>query len=423
MPRKSKKTRVGAVTISLTKKPYSPWKLLIRGTGGRRREFRKTRKEAMDRAAELNLELQNYGVRGTDLSAKERSDFLAVRELLRPFPTASAVAIIQEWANRQTAATKNLKDALELFVAVIDRRELRASSVTNLKGRLSRLAEVFGDVALRSITGESLQGWFNQLQLSTASKSNYRRAFNAFFEFAQKRKWIDRNPCLDLDLPEIRKGEPRFLSVEDTHKLLALAVAHPELDLLGYFSLQLFAGLRPDEIGRAETSRDKARRLDWSDVNFEGRAIDIPADVSKIGERRYLEGLPPTIWPWLQIARTSSDHKPNIGGGGNGTKAQGFIPRIERKFDTNGFKVGRVAPSGLARRLDLFRVLRKEAKIAYSHDACRHSFATYHVAAFENAAKTALLLGHHDQQMLYEHYRGVAPKKDGEAYFAACPVA
>ena len=38
-------------------------------------------------------------------------------------------------------------------------------------------------------------------------------------------------------------------------------------------------------------------------------------------------------------------------------------------------------------------------------NALRHSFASYHLAEFKNAAATATELGHTSPAMLYKHYR------------------
>lgn len=51
----------------------------------------------------------------------------------------------------------------------------------------------------------------------------------------------------------------------------------------------------------------------------------------------------------------------------------------------------------------------------------RHSFASFHVAANKDPGKTALILTHRNQQMLYRHYKGRASEADGLAYFGITP--
>ena len=53
------------------------------------------------------------------------------------------------------------------------------------------------------------------------------------------------------------------------------------------------------------------------------------------------------------------------------------------------------------------------------HNVMRHTYATMHVAAFRNAASTALNLGHgHSSEILEKHYRGLARRLDGARYWS-----
>ena len=66
---------------------------------------------------------------------------------------------------------------------------------------------------------------------------------------------------------------------------------------------------------------------------------------------------------------------------------------------------------------------RKAAGIAkWKHNALRHSFASYHMAAFENAASTALELGHHDSRVTFEHYRELVKPADAQLYWQIVPA-
>ena len=49
-------------------------------------------------------------------------------------------------------------------------------------------------------------------------------------------------------------------------------------------------------------------------------------------------------------------------------------------------------------------------------NALRHSFASYHLAQFKNAASTALELGHHDSRITFAHYRELVKPTEAERY-------
>jgi hypothetical protein len=51
----------------------------------------------------------------------------------------------------------------------------------------------------------------------------------------------------------------------------------------------------------------------------------------------------------------------------------------------------------------------------------RHSFVSYHVAFHRDPGKTALLVSHKDQAILWDHYLGVATAEDAGRYFSLGP--
>jgi integrase len=70
-----------------------------------------------------------------------------------------------------------------------------------------------------------------------------------------------------------------------------------------------------------------------------------------------------------------------------------------------------------------FEQAREAAGISeWPENALRHSFASYHLAHFKNAASTALELGHHDSRVTFAHYRELVKPKDAERYWAILPA-
>ena len=85
-------------------------------------------------------------------------------------------------------------------------------------------------------------------------------------------------------------------------------------------------------------------------------------------------------------------------------------------------------PSGLVGPTNETTYNRKRKKILdkvklakWPNNAARHSYATYHLALHEDAAKTAHQLGHKDIGVLYRHYRGLARRQDAEKYWKIGP--
>ena len=56
-------------------------------------------------------------------------------------------------------------------------------------------------------------------------------------------------------------------------------------------------------------------------------------------------------------------------------------------------------------------------------NALRHSFASYHLAHFKDAAALALEMGHTDSGMIFNHYRQLVKPKEARRYWKIKPLA
>jgi integrase len=148
-------------------------------------------------------------------------------------------------------------------------------------------------------------------------------------------------------------------------------------EILPYFAIGLFAGLRRAEL----------ERLDWSEIDFESNLIQVAAEKSKTAMRRFVT-MQPNLRAWLLPHR----------------QLKGSVTPVD------DFK-------------DLFEQARHVAGIVdWPQNALRHSFASYHLAHFKNAASTALELGHHDSRVTFAHYRELVKPKEAARYWKLRPV-
>jgi len=151
-------------------------------------------------------------------------------------------------------------------------------------------------------------------------------------------------------------------------------------------ALAFFCGLRPEELSR----------LEWQNISIENKLVTVGGDVAKVqGHRRNVE-MPDNLLVWL-------------------------APFIRRE--------GKVWPFASTTTLHTKRVeVRKAAKVDVPDNAGRHAFASYHLAAFDNAPMTAERMGHADVKLLRNVYRNITAsdgkpitKAAGEAYFQIMP--
>jgi integrase len=180
---------------------------------------------------------------------------------------------------------------------------------------------------------------------------------------------------------------PEVMAPEDVKRFLD-AVATVALDLVPFWTLKFFAGIRDAE----------AARMTWEMINLKGKEIHLPATITKTGEQRTVK-IEPNLEKWLH-------------------------PYSQRK--------GPVAPASMARRYWFKRVIKslerhekkgKAVPFVFPSNAARHSFGTFHLYAFRNAGETALQLGHKgNPAMLHEHYKNPAAEKLAAAYWSIVPA-
>jgi len=68
-----------------------------------------------------------------------------------------------------------------------------------------------------------------------------------------------------------------------------------------------------------------------------------------------------------------------------------------------------------------FAALCEGAKVTRKVNGLRHAFCTYHFALHENENKTAAQAGN-SPAMIHAHYKGLATKKEAQAWFAVKPA-
>ena len=212
-------------------------------------------------------------------------------------------------------------------------------------------------------------------------------------------RWGGREGLCDPRLAEgvpkrIDWPEPAFLRPDRVERILRIAEAHPgaaESGVGAFLALSFFAGVRTAEIWRAR----------WEDVDLEGAVLRIPQPKGFTrGRKPRLVELEPNAVAWLRLWRDWT--------AAHAGRAAGRIVRDEH--DIRNWKAKRLVPEGLS------------WGNGEAHNAGRHTYATMHVAAFRNAAATAINLGHiRGTDLLDRHYRGLAPQALAESYWRILP--
>lgn len=177
-----------------------------------------------------------------------------------------------------------------------------------------------------------------------------------------------------------------MLSVQECADLMHHVERYRDGLLAPYFALALFAGIRPGPDGelrklathphRDTPCREAGGR---SLIDLERGVITLTADIAKTGRKRVIT-IQPNLRRWLV------------------------------RYGLN------ILPAGHDRHIKSVR-----AALSLGHDVLRHSFISFHVAAFRSKGDTALQAGN-SEAIIDAHYLNLPTQKEGQAFFGIMPA-
>ena len=352
----------------------------FRQGGKRRTRYFVHKKDAAAFAGEKQVELLNEGRKHGELSEEERRAVIEAREIasameVEGFTDFSLRAAIDYYvAHLRTLRTSKIVErACEEFLEVREAEGKSMVHLADLRHRLNRFGRAFRGRIIASITSQEISAWVLGLKCSPQTRVNYRRVVHNFFSFCVGRNYAPSNPLAGVARIKVTRGEAGILSVSEATRLLA---ACPE-EILPAVAIGLFAGLRAAEIAR----------LDWREVDLGRRHIEVKAAKAKTAQRR-LVSITGNLAQWLE------PHRKLAG------PVRPLIDTYRRRFAT---------------------ALRAARIEHWPHNALRHSFASYHLACHQDAAKTALELGHTESATLFRHYRELVRPEEAKAFWDITP--
>jgi integrase len=359
-------------------KPYKHprLKFVVRSnaTGKWERRFFQTKAEAETYAAQKEIELLNQGTEGMAFPTELRVMAQAANELLRPYGKTIADAA-QFYAKHLEATTRSVTLSVAMN-ELLENRKASGASVrycNDLRLRIRRFCNDFPDRRLSEISTGDVDNWLASLQLAPVTRNTFRRDLRTLFSFGVTRRYCAENPVIQTRKAKETGGEIEILSVAQTAHLLETAAA----EMVPFWALGVFAGLRRSEI----------ERLDWAQVDFESSLIEVKARHSKTATRRLIT-MQPNLLAWL--APYHAHHR------------------------------GPVCPDNLRKR---FEADRDNAGLRenWPSNALRHSFGSYHLAYFNDAAALALQMGN-SPDVIFRHYRELVKPKEAARYWQIKPV-
>jgi integrase len=345
---------------------------------GKGRKFFKTRSEAdAERQQQISLR-ERHSREAIGLSQREMSEIIhAKQELAKYDKTISdATKFYVDHLERVRRCKITVSQLADEVLAAKRKDGMSQDYLSDLKLRLARFGQEFGNRPIASVTVEEIDDWLRNLEGSPKSRSNYRANVGVMFSYAAKRRMIDSNPVAHTAKPKLVDASPEIFSVDELDALLN-AASKLARDVVPMLAIGAFAGLREAEI----------QRLDWSEVDLARGHIEVKAAKAKSAKRRIVP-IQPNLAAWLASYA--------------------------------GMK-GRVVPEGARGKLDRIRTAAKLP--SWPVNGLRHSYASYRLAAIHDAPRVASELGHTSPQMLYNTYRELVLPAEAERYWKIEPAA
>ncbi len=284
---------------------------------------------------------------------------------------------VNHWLARNPQHDKSLllDEAIDRFLKDKQDANLSPVSLRNLRQTLNNIDAFFPDRSLVSITADDLLRWMDERGYQATNRANRRRILSNFFGWCIKRGYTSINPVDGITVPRVEEKLPEVFTVDQVRDTMK-AAQEVSPELVAYFAIGFFAGIRPTEL----------TRLEWESIT--DTHIHVGGKVAKIRKQRYVEILP-NLKEWLATCKS---------------------------------KKGRIAPLTPTELRNRVRKVRDAIGLKkWPKDITRHSFATYHLAKFQDAPRTSLELGHLKPDTLYNHYRALATKNDGIEFFQIIP--
>ena len=277
-------------------------------------------------------------------------------------------------AQGQGARGRTFNEGLSLFLSECKVRGVRRPTYFNYERYLGRVGRAWGEKCVSDITTEMVRKLMS-LEDSKAytTRHLYHNLLTIFFSFLEKQGWITKNPVLPVARTKIPPRRPGVFTPEEVRILMDTAVRMAP-ELVPFFALCFFAGIRPETVAR----------LGWEHV--EKDRVFIPLELNKT-PYDYEVPLRPNLAAWLNLT-----------------------PPEKRK--------GPIWCADIKKHM-VYKI-RKESGVKWIPDGPRHTFASC-VCALEGTERAVEQMGHRSPTMLYRHYRKLIGKEQAKAFFEIFP--
>jgi len=281
--------------------------------------------------------------------------------------------------HKPVVGAMSMPELLDLYIANKKKLNRRPATIQELQLELGKFVRNHNKPASH-ITMMDLDKWLDESTRTPVRRNKVKRLLHGFFSFARKQGLIALNPAAELENAAVDEKATEIYALAEVERMLDAAKSDALYSkTVPYYAIGLFAGLRPSEI----------QSLDWRLIDFEGKLIKVLSETAKRRRNRYVR-MSDNLIEWLLPFRMDSG------------KVAPLYPTILRSRDKilETAKIGKWIPDGM-----------------------RHTFGSMHLAAYQDAAKTAAEMGQIGTAVLYQHYRELVKPDDAKRFWEIMPKA
>ena len=270
-----------------------------------------------------------------------------------------------------TIIEKSLTDAVKEYLEARE-KDVSAHYLREYDAKLNALSESFVGYAMAQMEPHRIDDYLRGLEVSSRTRKNARAVLLRFFTWAKTRRYLPHTFDFKEGVATVKahEGEIEIYTPDELRTLFT----HASDPITPFLALGAFAGLRHAEIGR----------LDWAQIDFKSKHIEIKAANAKTRSRR-LVPLLPVLKKWLQPY----------------AKQSGRVCTRENMGDA-------------------LLWLAEKAGMKWKHNGLRHSFISYRLATTKNESACALEAGN-SPNVIFRNYRELVKPKQARQWFNILP--
>jgi integrase len=271
-------------------------------------------------------------------------------------------------AKQKAKANVKIQDASEEWLKAKSLEHVTKSTITNHRGRIRAFNEKFGHRVVDQLKPEDVHGFIYSLPFAMETQRDYRKTLREFFEWCiYPKNFITMNPCNFVKFPRRITTPAKILNLDQAKRLFEGAL-EADQDIKVYTLLCMFAGMRPEA---------EAEKIERSQISLHHNHIETTS--SKTGLTRFIpmeEGLAELL--------TSPEWE------------------------------GRLLQINFRKRWIAFR--KKMGFTKWTQDILRHTYCSFHFAAFMDEARSCAISGH-SVKIFRQRYKSSLTQEEALQYW------